>query len=349
MPRDVSVIEGKYFHDLLDQPVALEKTLEQLQSSAQTKKLISQLRKGKFDSIVLTGMGSSFHGLHPLLLQLTQAGFSAVQVETSELIYYRDVLLNRKSLIVAVSQSGQSAEMIRLLKQNRRRAPIIAVTNTPDSPLAKHSEAVILTDAGTEFSVSCKTYVSALMALRFLGNEMCGTPQARTRRELRAVVPQVRAYLSRWKEHVESIVPKISHVRHLFLTGRGPSLAAVGTGALIVKESTQFPAEGLSSAAFRHGPFEMLGPESLLLIFSGDAKTRNLNERLFNEARQREGYVELVSTKKSKSAFSLPQTSPGTLPILEILPVQMLTLALSVVAGKTPGQFRFATKITTTE
>jgi glutamine---fructose-6-phosphate transaminase (isomerizing) len=349
MPFDMSVIEGKYFHDLLDQPVALEKTFEQLQSTAPAKKLISQLNKGKFDSIVLTGMGSSFHGLHPLLIQLTQAGFPAVHVETSELIYYRETLLNRKSLIVAVSQSGQSAEIIRLLQQNRRRAPIIAVTNTPDSPLAKHSDAVILTDAGAEFSVSCKTYVAALMALRFLGNELCGTPQARTRRELRAVVPQVRAYLSRWKEHVESIVPKISRVRHLFLAGRGPSLAAVGAGALILKESTQFPAEGLSSAAFRHGPFEMLGPESLLLIFSGDSKTRDLNQRLFNEARQREGYVELVSMKKSNGAFCVPQTSPATLPILEILPVQMLTLALSVVAGKTPGQFRFATKITTVE
>ena len=298
MPFDMSVIEGKYFHDLLDQPVALEKTFEQLQSTAPAKKLISQLNKGKFDSIVLTGMGSSFHGLHPLLIQLTQAGFPVVHVETSELIYYREVLLNRKSLIVAVSQSGQSAEIIRLLQQNRRRAPIIAVTNTPDSPLAKHSDAVILTEAGTEFSVSCKTYVAALMALRFLGNELCGTPQARTRRELRAVVPQVRAYLSRWKEHVESMVPKITRVRHLFLAGRGPSLAAVGAGALILKESTQFPAEGLSSAAFRHGPFEMLGPESLLLIFSGDSKTRNLNQRLFNEARQREGYVELLSMKK---------------------------------------------------
>ena len=265
-----------------------------------------------------------------------------MHVKTSELIYYRDVLLNPKSLFVAVSQSGQSAEMIRLLKQNRRRASIIAVTNTADSPLAKQSNAVILTEAGTEFSVSCKTYVAALMALRFLGDELCGTPQARTRRELRAVVPRVRAYLSRWKEHVESIVPKISRVRHLFLAGRGPSLAAVGAGALILKESTQFPAEGLSSAAFRHGPFEMFGPESLLLIFSGDAKTRKLNEGLFNEARQREGYVELVWTKKSAGAFCLPQTSPATLPILEILPVQMLTLGFCRQSpGKHLGQFRF--------
>ncbi len=349
MPVDLSVVEGDYFRDLLSQPDALRDTLEHLSESPELKALTSRLKKRKFKSIVLTGMGSSFHGLNPLLLQLTQQSYPAILVETSELIYYRRRLLDANSLIVAVSQSGRSAEMVRLLKENRTRAPIIAVTNTANSPLARRSYAVVLIRAGEEFSVSCKTYVSALVALKFLGDQLCGTPVIRTRKELNGVVGPVTNYLARWKEYVESMLPQLTGVRQLFLVGRGASLAAVGTGALILKESTQFPTEGLSSAAFRHGPFEMVGPETFVLIFAGETKTRNLNQRLLDDIRRNQGRAEMVTQVPRECAYCLPKVPASLMPVLEILPVQMLTLALGAINGRQPGKFRLASKITTTE
>jgi glucosamine--fructose-6-phosphate aminotransferase (isomerizing) len=327
----------------------LQDTLEQLKQSKELEILAARLQKGRFNSIALTGMGSSFHGLNPLLVQLTNAGYPAQLVETSELIYYRRGLLDPKSLIVAVSQSGRSAEVIRLLDENHRRAPVIAVTNTADSPLARRSDAVLLTSAGEEFSVSCKTYVSALLALKFLGDQLCGLPLARTRKELKAVLPPVTHYLARWKDHVEFMLSELPGIRQLFLAGRGPSLAAVGTGALILKESTRFPSEGMSSAAFRHGPFEMIGPETFVLIFAGAAKTRELNRRLLQDIRARNGWAELVVQDPGECAWCLPRVPSSILPVLEILPVQMLTLALAAMADRQPGKFRFAAKITTTE
>ncbi len=348
MPVDLSVVEGDYFRDLLSQPDALRDTLEHLSESQELKALTARLKKRKFKSIVLTGMGSSFHGLNPLLLQLTLQGYPAILVETSELIYYRRRLLDANSLIVAVSQSGRSAEMVRLLKENATRAPIIAVTNTANSPLARRSNAVVLTRAGEEFSVSCKTYVSALVALKFLGDQLCGTPVIRTRKELNGVVGPVTNYLARWKGYVESMLPQLTGVRQLFLVGRGASLAAVGTGALILKESTQFPSEGLSSAAFRHGPFEMVGPETFVLIFAGETKTRNLNQRLLDDIRRNQGRAEMVTQVPRECAYCLPKVPASLLPVLEILPVQMLTLALGAINGRQPGKFRLASKITTT-
>jgi len=349
MPVDLSVIEGNYFKDLLEQPKALQDTLDGLENSKPLGALAGRLRQGKFRSLVLTGMGSSFHGLNPLLLQLTEAGIPVTLAETSELIYYRRTLLDPKSLVVAVSQSGHSAEIIRLLEINRGRSPIIAVTNTADSPLARRSEAALFTRAGEEFSVSCKTYVSALLALRFLGDQLCGVPLTRTRRELTSVISPLAHYLAAWKLNVEQMLGKLAGIRQLFLAGRGPSLAAVGTGALILKESTQFPSEGMSSAAFRHGPFEMLGAETFVLIFAGPAKTQSLNKKLFDDVRQRDGRAEYVDQRAADSPFAVPKVSPGLLPIIEILPVQMLTLALAAMTGRQPGQFRFATKITSTE
>jgi glutamine---fructose-6-phosphate transaminase (isomerizing) len=203
--------------------------------------------------------------------------------------------------------------------------------------------------AGTESSVSCKTYVTSLMALKWVGDALCKRDDKVTRRELKLASPAVAAYLAHWKDHVEAVAEKLRGIRDLFFVGRGSSLAAVGTGALTVKESNLFHAEGMSSAAFRHGPFEMLSPAILVAIFSGEAKTRGLNRRLRADIQESGGHSELIGETAAMECFRLPDHGGSVRCILEILPVQMTTLALAALAGREPGKFRLATKITTTE
>jgi glucosamine--fructose-6-phosphate aminotransferase (isomerizing) len=345
---DPRKIEGAYLRDLLDQPQALQNTFQNLEDSKELSSLAERLHRGEFQRIVLTGMGSSFHALHPLNLQLIGNGFAAIMVETSELIHYQERLFNPQTLIIAVSQSGRSVEMLRLLEVNEGRSALIAVTNTPDSPLRKQATAAVLTHAGSEFSVSCKTYVAALMALKWLGDILCLREMSHSRGELENATPAAATYLTRWKEYVSILAENFDGMRHLFLVGRGASLAAVGTGALIIKESAHFHAEGMSSAAFRHGPFEMLGKETFVVVFSGDVRTRELNQRLLADIRQAGGRAELLGAPASLDCFRLPDHK-SILPILEILPIQMITLALASLAGREPGRFDRAAKITTTE
>lgn len=349
MSTDLKVIEGAYLVDILNQPQALEDTFANLGRSRELEGLAVRLCKGKFQRVVLTGMGSSFHALHPLNLQLISHGHTAFMVETSELVHYKHRFFDPKTLIVAVSQSGQSAEMVRLATLNRKRSAVIAVTNTPGSVLAKYANAVLLTQAGNEFSVSCKTYVTALMALKWLGDVLCERNAKLTRGELKHAAPAVASYLADWKAYVECLTVKLNHIRHLFFVGRGASLAAVGTGALIVKEADLFHAEGMSSAAFRHGPFEMLSDETFVAVFSGDARTRDLNRRLLADLQEQGGRAELVGEKAALEGFRLRDYGDSVRSIQEILPVQMITLALAALAGREPGKFELATKITTTE
>lgn len=349
MPDDLRVIEGPYLQDVLDQPEAVEHTLGALDLSPAILDLAQRLQNGCFQRIVLTGMGSSFHALHPLNLQLIDHGFTAIMVETSELIHYQTRLFDPKTLLIAVSQSGESAEMVRLAEVNRKHSAIIAVTNTPESTLAQQATAAVFTRAGREFSVSCKTYVSALILLKWLGDILCQRDPEQSRRELGNAVPAVAAYLADWKEQVGSLVTSLQGIRQLFLVGRGPSLAAVGTGALIVKESDHFHAEGMSSAAFRHGPLEMLSEEMFVVVFSGNHKTRDLSARLLADIRQGGGRAEILGEDSGLGCFRLKEQGSSIRPILEILPVQMITLALAVLAGREPGKFELASKITTTE
>ena len=349
MLAELSVIEGEYLRDILGQGRALEQTLAGLEENEEIHGIASDLRRGKFGIVVLTGMGASFYALHPIYLALIQHGFKAMMVETSELVHYQSRLLQPETLVVAVSQSGQSAEIVRLLQASRGKSTIIAITNTLDSPLAMQANANVLTQAGKEFSVSCKTYVTALMALQWLENIFCERDLRFAREELKQAAPAVESYLAGWRDHVQAFGGLLKGIRHLFLVGRGASLAAVETGALIVKESDHFHAEGMSSASFRHGPFEMLGQETFVLVFAGDPRTRDLNRRLLDDVRQQQGRACFVIEGSELPACSLPHVTAALQPIAEILPVQMITLALAAQAGREPGRFDLARKITTTE
>ena len=349
MTSDYKIIEGEYLRDILAQPQAVSDTLDAQEEGGPLKSLCERFAGGEFSRIVLTGMGSSFHALHPLNLELISQGHTPVMVETSELIYYMPTLFDRGTLIVAVSQSGRSVEIIRLLEINQRRASIIGVTNTPASPLAEGTDAVILTRAGDEFSVSCKTYLASLVSLAWLGALLCRKHLPNTRSELGEGAPAVRQYLERWRNHVGDIVPLLAGIRDLFLAGRGASLAAAGTGGLIIKESTHFHSEGMSGAAFRHGPMEMLNPDIFVLVFEGDIGVGHLNSRLVQDVMAKGGRSELVGKNASREAFRLPAVPQSLSPLLEILPVEMITLALAALTGREAGRFEIGSKVTTAE
>ncbi|HSB60132.1 MAG TPA: SIS domain-containing protein [Vicinamibacteria bacterium] len=342
-----TVVEGPYLRDILDQPRALAETQRRLEMTPGLEAVRERLAGGAFTRVVLTGMGGSFHGLWPLHLRLLEQGRASSMVETSELVHYQRALLGRETLLVVVSQSGRSAEVVRLLEEAPRGA-VIAVTNTRASPLSTRADATVLTHAGEEATVSCKTWVSAQMALRWLAAVLGGEDGEALRPALAGAAGAVERYLADWPRHVEDLARELSEVRSLFVVGRGPSLAAAGTGGLILKESTHRAAEGMSSAAFRHGPMEMLGPAVFVLVYGGPERTRALNERLVADVRAAGGRACLAAEDAEEPALRLPLSEPLR-PILELLPVEMMTLALAALDGREAGRFTIAGKVTATE
>jgi len=343
------VIEGAYVRDLLEQPASLRRTLA-TPLPAELTDVGKRLRAPQPPSVILTGMGSSYHALHPLAIRLAESGICPLMLETSELNYYWNGLLGPNTVVLTVSQSGRSAEILRLLDIDAGRSTLIAVTNDLDSPLAHAANGVVRIDAGVESSVSCKTYVSSLLALSRVGEVLCPqdqVPSADAPNE--AIADLVDQYLANWREHVEEALFCLRGVRHLVLAGRGPSLATTGTGGLIIKEAARFPAEGMSAAAFRHGPVEMLSDELFLLVFQGGERTAGLNNRLAAEVLELGGNCQLVSEESKLPLFRTAATTDSLRPILEILPVQMITLALAAREGREAGAFSHASKITSTE
>ena len=344
----MNIIEGDYLRDLLDQPAALQRSVEGLTVEDRLRRVAEGLGAGAFQRVILTGMGSSLHALHPLFMALNAAGHGALMLETSELVNQMPGLLGPRVLIIAVSQSGRSVEIVRLLEMTGS-CTVVGITNTEDSPLAAKSHIRLWMRAGTESTVSCKTYLATLIQLEWLESALTGGDLERKRQELAQAPALAATYLADWRSHVGSLVEMLDGVRHVFVVGRGRSLAAAGTGGLILKEATHFPAEGMSSAAFRHGPFELLASHVFVLVFAGNAAASPLNRKLAADIRHAGGRAALVATDASLDVFRLPAAPESLQPLMEILPVEMLTLALPALAGTEAGKFRLASKITSIE
>ncbi len=340
-------LQGIYLRDILDQPRVLRDTIASLAHVPALDSVRGNLRAGRWKRIVLTGMGGSYQVLHPLHLRLIEAGFDSIMVETSELLYCMPSLLNSENVVVAVSQSGTSAETLRMLDSGDPL--LIGVTNTPGSPLAHRSAICIETKAGEEGGVSCKTAVTSLVALHWLGEHLAEGDLTSARRDLEASATGADTYLAGWQDHVAELVAAFEGVRSLFVVGRGASLAAVGLGAMIQKEAAHFHGEGMSSAAFRHGPFEMLGPDCYVLVFEGAGVVRDLNARLVNDVIAAGARGALCGPSVAKGPFALPDVPEDVRPILELLPAQMISLALAYRQNREPGKFERITKVTTTE
>ena len=138
-------------------------------------------------------------------------------------------------------------------------------------------------------------------------------------------------------------------MRAVYYAGRGPSLAAARSAGLITKESTHRASEGMSSAAFRHGPMEMLDAAVFLLVFAGASRTRALNEALVADVRTAGARAFLAASDAPEAALRLPDVGDVARPVVELLPVEMITLALAALDGREAGRFERATKVTTTE
>jgi glucosamine--fructose-6-phosphate aminotransferase (isomerizing) len=340
-----TIIEGAYLRDVLTQPQAVEDTLAGLHLDSRLQAIATAIAQGAFPRIVLTGMGASLFALLPLYLQLIEHGFTALAVETSELIHYMTALLDAKTLVIVASQSGRSAETVRLMQMPERKGKLIGITNTADSPLAEHADVAIVTRAGKEATVSCKTYVSGLAALAWLGDIVCDGKPSRNAEEMQQAPAAIRQYLDSWEQHVSQLTDELVGVRDLFFAGRGTSLAAAYGGGLIIKESTRYHSEGMSSAALRHGPIEMMKPEVFVVAYAGDSKAEPLNRALVLDVRQAGGRAFLCGSQSDLEAFRLQKVSPAVRPLLEILPAQMISLALASMAGIEAGKFERATKV----
>ncbi|MGQ9632131.1 MAG: SIS domain-containing protein [bacterium] len=309
-------------------------------------------------NVVFTGMGSSFFVGYTACGYLNGRGIPAFTVEAGELLHYNLGCISEDTLVVAVSQSGESIEVRRIIEELGRRRDkirILGVTNNQSSFVAENCDLTLLTHCGEERATSSKTYVATLEVLLFLADALAGGSIEDKYEEFDALIGYHSELLDRWGEIAEPMLKFLGDIPYINLIGRGPSLSSALQGALILKEAANVYAEGISGGGYRHGPMELARENYRAAVFAPRGETSALNLRLAKEIADFGGLTLLITNEDVKASsrnlhiVKLKAVDEYLSPLLEILPMEMLACTIAEKKGIKPWSFSRISKTTTRE
>jgi glucosamine--fructose-6-phosphate aminotransferase (isomerizing) len=268
--------------------------------------------------------------------------------------YYQKPPRLNNALVVGVSQSGQSPDIVSVLEEGRRQNCLtLAITNVPDSPLARTSDFVLEIHAGEEKAVAAtKTYSTELMAIAMISAALNDSEDSW--KDLASV--------SKWAEQallldgqIAQMAQRYRYMSHCVVLGRGFNYATAFEWALKMKELTYVIAEPYSSADFQHGPIAMVeGGFPVLAVAPNGRVQESMREMLTRLRKQQDAELVVISDDDealslAQSAIHLPPQIPEWLtPLVSIIPAQLFACHLTLVKGYDTDTPRTITKVTET-
>jgi glucosamine--fructose-6-phosphate aminotransferase (isomerizing) len=305
-------------------------------------------------TVVFTGMGSSLFAAYPAQAYLTALGIRAVVWETAELLHHHMKFLGHDTLLVAISQSGETVEITKLLDALPEKVSVVTVTNVEASRLARRGKLLLPMMAGRQTSVSTKTYTCCVVVLMYLALAIARKP---TRPLTQALIHAIEAQERMLDRHEVLVPPTVEFFNappYVALMSRGADLASAYQGALMFKEVDRLGAEPISAAQFRHGPIEIINPAHRYVIFARQGKTAKLLLNLAEDIRAHGGRVLLLTDLPFPDLTNvrLVQVEPlrlGLGTLLDSVFIQLLAHDLALRAGLDPGKFRIAENVTLAE
>ena len=313
-------------------------------------------------AIRIVACGTSYHaGLVARHWFEGLAGISC-QVEQASEFRYREPLASPSTLVVALSQSGETADTLGALREAARRGfgPSLGIVNVPNSSLVREADLVLMTNAGPEIGVaSTKAFTAQLVSLLLL--VMAVGRRCRMSPELEARIVAELEALPRWCEEVLRLGPDIERLaaefadrRHALFLGRGVHYPVAMEGALKLKEISYIHAEAYPAGELKHGPLALVDKDMpVVAVAPNDSQRAKLRSNL-EEVRARGGllYVfgeDLDADWNGARVLSMPSTGPVVAPVLYAISLQLLAYHVAVLKGTDIDQPRNLAKSVTVE
>jgi len=349
---------NKFLSEILGQPESLAVTLDYYSSAEgekSLKKIKKLLDKENFHQIIFTGMGSSFFTSYAASCLFNSLGIHSFVVNTSELLYYQFSLVTEKTLIICISQSGESFEVVKFLNRLPANAFCIGVTNEEKSTLSMKTQLSLLSKAGREEMTSTKTYTSITLVIFILGWYLAGKWGEEKISQIKKFITNTGELLAGHENLVADIFDFFRDIDFLQFIGRGPSYSAVLQSELMFKEAAKMAAAGTLGGEFRHGPMEMVKPGFKSILFAAEGKTYKQSIKMAGDIAKYNGKVLIITNKNPKISDSSINVIPINQPdeylysIQCIIPVQLMVNHLALAEGYEPGNFIHGGKVTLTE
>ncbi len=319
------------------------------------ERIAAEIHKRDIKYVFLAARGTSDNaGRYANYLLGAMNGLPLALAAPSLFTYYKQPPNLKNALVVGISQSGQSPDIVSVLTEGRRQGcATLSITNEPKSPLGQASDFVLDIQAGTEKAVAAtKTYTTELMSVAMLSAALSGNKKHWE--QLGRVAGWMKETLKQDK-FIGEVAQRYRYIRQTIVLGRGYNYATAFEWALKLKELTYIIAEPYSSADFAHGPIAMVESGYPIMAVAPKGKVFNsmleMLKRLHTDIS-----AELVVISNDKRALSLAQV-PLTIPVdipewlsplVSILPAQLFAYHLTVAKGYDTEQPRSIRKVTET-
>ncbi|WP_295685347.1 glutamine--fructose-6-phosphate transaminase (isomerizing) [uncultured Nevskia sp.] len=368
-----AVERGDYAHymlkEIFEQPRALADTLSERISGKRV--LVAALGPHaeallpKVRNVHIVACGTSYHAGLIARYYIEQGAELPCTVEVASEYRYRNPVVPKDTLFLAISQSGETADTLAALREAKKLGYLAtaAICNVPESSLVREADLVLMTRAGPEIGVaSTKAFTTQLAALGILGvalarhNGMSAAVEAQYVRQI-AHVPEMIERTLKLEPQIKELAKHFADKRHALFLGRGPTWPVALEGALKLKEISYIHAEAYPAGELKHGPLALVDHDMpVIAVAPNNALLEKLKSNL-EEVRARGGKLYVFADPESGftasegiEVITMPEhITPLQAPILYTIPLQLLAYHVALLRGTDVDQPRNLAKSVTVE
>ncbi|MFA5335408.1 MAG: glutamine--fructose-6-phosphate transaminase (isomerizing) [Candidatus Omnitrophota bacterium] len=371
---DISQAEkGGYAHFMLkeiyEQPRVIHKILTSRTDAAKGKIKLEGINiklpdLKNIDNIMISACGTAYHaGLVGEYL-IEKFAKIPVEVDVSSELRYRDPVYSRRTLFIAVSQSGETADTLAALREAKKKGiKVVSICNVVGSTIVRESDGVIYTHAGPEIGVASTKAYTAQVAIFILLALYLGAANGQVgRRQMKKILSDFEMI----PENMDSILDEAGKIKEcareyyklpcFMYIGRGVNYPNAFEGALKLKEISYIHAEGYGAGEMKHGPIALIEKNMAVVAITPRSLTYDKMISNIQEIRARDGKVIAIATegdlsvkKHVSTVLYIPKTGEALSPLLTVIPLQLLAYHIAVFRGRDVDQPRNLAKSVTVE
>ncbi|HET9135032.1 MAG TPA: glutamine--fructose-6-phosphate transaminase (isomerizing) [Candidatus Kapabacteria bacterium] len=314
--------------------------------------------------IIISACGTSYHAGVIGKYMIEQLAQIPVDIEYASEFRYRNPVVNKDDIMIVVSQSGETADTLAAMKEGKRKgATVLGLVNVVGSTIARESDGGVYIHAGPEIGVaSTKAFTSQVTVFALLSimlGRMKSLSVVDGKEYIRALTElptQIEALLTSCETQVKTIVSEFSNAAHFLYLGRGYNYPVALEGALKLKEISYIHAEGYPAAEMKHGPIALIDENMPVVVVAPKDDVYEKVVSNIQEVRARSGRIIAIASDGDKDITELadyviyiPNTLPMLVPILSVIPLQLLSYYMATARGANVDQPRNLAKSVTVE
>lgn len=352
---DTIISKNQYSHFMLKEiyetPTVLNNLLETYKKFFFKNKKIIKLFK-KINKIYIVGCGTAYHSCQMGEKYLNEVLKCPVNAYVASEFIFENLLIDNKTLCIAVSQSGETADTILAVKKAKNKAAkCLCITNVDYSTLSKMCEIVLPICAGKEIAVaSTKAYVCQLASFYLLAQYLHNKNIENGVASLRKIIQEMPNI---FKLNLDHIAERLQDCTKIMLLGRQKDLITAEEASLKVKEITYINSIAYASGELKHGCLALIEKDTPVIVFASEVDTYEKNISSAQEAHARGAKIILLSQFQVENDFEyniiLPKCPQDLMPLISIIPMQILAYKLCLRKGLNPDKPRNLAKSVTVE